>query len=125
LQLIRANSGVAARMALCAYADCVRLIVRSAGQGRPRMYCAQHAAQRKREQDRARVPACGPAGIPECCADHGAAFPGRRVCPQHQQWRRFTRYEAHWMKAALDDPQVLDLLTGGQWDGFSVTAAHG
>jgi len=28
------------------------------------------------------------------------------------------------MKAALDDPQVLDLLTGAQWDGFSVTAAH-
>jgi hypothetical protein len=64
--------------------------IQQAGRGRPRKYCDDHAAESKRQSNKAwRDKPTEDVHIPPCCLDARMANPRRRICEQHQQWRRF------------------------------------
>ncbi len=71
----------------CEWAGCI-IPISQIGRGRPRKFCDAHAAESKRQANntwRAR-PA---SAVPPCCLDARLANPRRRICLQHQQWRRW------------------------------------
>lgn len=112
---IARDTDTAAGSAVCGYEGCTALVALLPGPGRPRKFCAEHAVTRKREQDRAREKSRDSGGItpPACCADYRRARGRGRVCPQHQQWRKFRSYElrkAGWLKAHLEDEVTQFLL---------------
>jgi hypothetical protein len=73
----------------CQWAGC-NVPIKQNRRGRPRIYCAAHAAESKRRADKARrARPAATVHIPPCCHDARLANPRRRVCEQHKQWRRF------------------------------------
>ena len=79
----------------CTWTECHEKLT-YCGRGRPPKYCAEHAAESKRELDRAR-----PKGgherkrYPQCCLDARTAEVDRWVCRQHQQWAAFRRIDVY------------------------------
>ncbi len=73
-------------MDTCQWADCGIRIERNR-RGRPRKYCDDHATVSTAARKKAWIPK--PGQMPQCCRDWQASAPGRRVCPQHRQWRQF------------------------------------
>jgi hypothetical protein len=82
------RSGIVAT-ARCKWPGCLVPLVYS-GRGRPPEYCPEHAAESKRLANKAWRDRPAKA-MPPCCRDARLANPRRRICPQHQQWRRFVR----------------------------------
>jgi hypothetical protein len=73
----------------CQWAGC-NVRIQQAGRGRPRKYCDVHAAESKQQANRKwRAKPAAEVHIPPCCRDARLANPRCRICPQHQQWRRW------------------------------------
>ena len=106
-------------MGTCLWAGC-GVPVSQPKRGRPRKYCPEHAREAKRQQDNARWTRGIDGSMPPCCQDWALSGPRRKVCPQHKQWRLFTRQswgfrlgQRHSKSRSEDEINILDLYNDG------------
>ena len=108
-------------MSACRYPGCTVELPTRKGRGRPAEYCAEHANERKRDQDKARrINSREAQTIDEnsyqCCVDYRkAGNANRRICPQHKTWRDFVRYSSvPYRSSELDRDTIVSLIESGK-----------
>lgn len=72
----------------CQWSGCLVPIQQPIGRGRPKKFCDAHAAESKRRSNK-ELRGKPRTAVPPCCRDARLANPRCRICPQHQQWRRW------------------------------------